>query len=139
MPNAPDWLMRATLPGGSSTSSSALMNVPKSPSRGFITPMQFGPTMRMSVSCAIASIRSWSSSPSGPLSAKPELTTTQAPQPRSSAALTTSGASFAGTTTNTRSAGEGRSPRDAIGSSPCTGSVPALTGYTGPANPRSRT
>ena len=138
VPNAPDWLMSATLPGASGTSSSALMNVPKSPIRGFITPMQLGPTMRRSVARATFSIRAWRRAPSAPLSANPELTTTQAPQPRSAAARTTSGASSAGTTTITRSAGEGRASREASGSAPCTGSAPGLIAWTGPGNPRSR-
>ena len=101
-PTAPLWLRMVTPEKADST---LLMRVKEatSPARASRKPMQFGPISRMPAPRAMATISRCMAAPSGPASAKPELSTTAARAPASADWRTAATTPAAGTATMARS------------------------------------
>src|ERR1700722_5779975 len=100
----------------------------------FCTPKQLGPTSRTRPARAAASARACSAAPSGPVSAKPALSTTAALTRWAAAASMTAGTLAAGVATMARSMGPGTSRRSAQASTPPT-ICARHTGTTSPGKP----
>ncbi len=118
IPSAPDCDMKAMRPSGGE----AWANVPLSATAGsvLITPMQFGPIIRIPVDLQTSTSSRCSARPSSPVSANPAEITTSAPTPFSAHSLATPSTSAAGTTTNARSTSPGTSRMLGYAATPCT-------------------
>ena len=132
MPSAPDCDMKAMRPSGGY----ACANVPLSLNSGSVlmTPMQFGPIMRIPVVRHTSTSSCWRARPSSPVSPKPAEITTIAFTPFSPHSRTTSSTCAAGTTTNASSTSPGISFTSLYATIPCTAALVGLTGYTTPVN-----
>ena len=104
-PMAPDWLMKATGPGGGMTGAKVALS--EYSGSVLSTPRQLGPTRRMPASRTRSSSLAWRSAPSPSVSPKPAEMTTSPRTPAAAHCSATPSTCCLGTTTTARSTGPG--------------------------------
>ena len=127
--SAPLWLMNATLPGRAMSAA----NVAFSPFKGFITPRQFGPMMRIRP-WAFSRISASKAAPSGPNSLNPAEMMIAPGTPASTHSPMTPGTTFAGSTMTARSTFSGTDAMFGYALIPSTLDRLGFTGKTVPPN-----
>ncbi len=130
VPSAPDWLKKPTRPRPGRWAARVAFR--RTAGSVLAMPRQLGPTTRKPYARAMRTRSSWRARPSGPVSPKPDETTTRPFTPFSAHSSTTSSTASAGTATTARSTSPSMAETLLYARTPATALISLCTGYTGP-------